>query len=105
MSRLLAFALLCAALVLTAGAPAAAAPVVRINQIQAVGTHNSFHVEPSAAEKALRSGSGLVDETTLEYSFAPLWWQFDRQDVRQVELVRMDAEVAGWPSAFAVVAG
>jgi hypothetical protein len=86
MSRLLAFALLCAALVLTAGAPAAAAPVVRINQIQAVGTHNSFHVEPSAAEKALRSGSGLVDETTLEYSFAPLWWQFDRQDVRQVEL-------------------
>jgi hypothetical protein len=87
MSRLLVFALLCAALVLTAGARgAAAAPVVQINQVQSVGTHNSFHVEPSPAEKALRSGSGLVDETTLEYSFAPLSWQLDRHDVRQVEL-------------------
>jgi hypothetical protein len=86
MSRPLALVLLCTALVLTAGVPAAAARAVRINQIQSVGTHNSFHVEPSPAEKALRSGSGLVDETTLEYSFAPLWWQFDRQDVRQVEL-------------------
>jgi len=84
MSRLLAFALLCAPLVLTAGA--VAAPVVRINQMQSVGTHNSFHIEPSPAEKALRSGSGLVDEVSLEYSFAPLEWQFDREDVRQVEL-------------------
>ena len=84
MSRLLAFALLCAPLVLPAGA--IGAPAVRINQIQSVGTHNSFHVEPSPAEKALRAGSGLVDETTLEYSFAPLDWQLDRQDVRQVEL-------------------
>ena len=86
MSRLLVFALLCVVLVLTAGARAAAAPVVRINEIQSVGTHNSYHVEPSPAEKALRSGSGLVDETTLEYSFAPLSWQLDRQDVRNVEL-------------------
>jgi hypothetical protein len=66
--------------------PAATAAAVRINQIQVVGTHNSYHVEPSPAEKALRSGSGAIDETTLEYSFAPLRWQLDRQDVRQVEL-------------------
>jgi hypothetical protein len=84
MSRLLAFALRCAALVLTDGARAAAAPVVRISQFQSVGTHNRFHVEPSPTEKALRAGSGLVDEATLGYSFAPLWWQFDREDVRQV---------------------
>jgi Phosphoinositide phospholipase C, Ca2+-dependent len=83
MSRLVALALSCAIL---AVAPAAAGAAVRINQIQSVGTHNSFHVEPNAAEKALRAGSGFVDETTLEYSFAPLAWQLDRQDVRQVEL-------------------
>src|SRR5215212_1326752 len=86
MPRLLALAALCATLVLTAGAAGASAHAVRINQLQSLGTHNSFHVEPSAAEKAVRSGSGLVDETTLEYSFAPLWWQFAREDVRQVEL-------------------
>jgi hypothetical protein len=72
MSRLLAFALLCAALVLTAGARTAAAPVMRINQFQSVGTHNSSDVEPSPTEKVLRAGSGLVDETTLGYSFAPM---------------------------------
>jgi hypothetical protein len=69
------------------GAPAGAAPSdVRLNEIQAIGTHNSYHVEPSGAEKAVRAGSGLTDETTLEYSFAPLAWQLGRQDVRQVEL-------------------
>jgi len=84
MSRLVAFALLCAPLVLPAGATVA--PVVRINQVQSVGTHNSFDVEPSRAEKTRHSGSGLVVETTLEYSFAPLGWQFGRQEVRRVEL-------------------
>ena len=84
MRRSLAVASACAALALIAGdAPARA---VRINEIQVVGTHNSYHVEPSPAEKALRAAFGAVDETTLEYSFAPLPWQLDRQDVRQVEL-------------------
>jgi hypothetical protein len=76
-------ALACALLLLAAGEAAAA---VQINQIQVVGSHNSYHVEPSPAEKALRAGSGAIDETTLEYSFAPLPWQLDREDVRQVEL-------------------
>jgi hypothetical protein len=82
--RSLALASACAALVLTAGD--ASARALRINEIQVVGTHNSYHVEPSPAEKALRSGAGAIDETTLEYSFAPLPWQLDREDVRQVEL-------------------
>jgi Phosphoinositide phospholipase C, Ca2+-dependent len=79
-----ALALSCAALAMAFATPAAAG--VRINELQVVGTHNSYHVEPSPAEKALRAGSGLVDETVFEYSFAPLSWQLDRQDVRQVEL-------------------
>jgi len=70
-----------------AAAPAAAAPrAVRLNDIQVIGSHNSYHVEPAAPEKALRVGSGLIDETMLEYSWAPLAWQLDREDVRQLEL-------------------
>jgi hypothetical protein len=68
------------------GTSAVAQASVRLNEIHAIGTHNSYHVEPSMAEKALRAASGLIDETLLEYSFAPLAWQLDRQDVRQIEL-------------------
>jgi hypothetical protein len=76
---------LCAALLLLCAASSSARPL-RINELQSIGTHNSYHVEPSPAEKALRSGSGLIDETSLEYSFAPLAWQLGRQDVRHLEL-------------------
>jgi len=86
MRRGLASAAIWLALLVAVAAPSATAAPVRINQLQVVGTHNSYHVEPSPAEKALRSGSGLIDETMLEYSFAPLGWQLERQDVRQVEL-------------------
>ena len=43
-------------------------------------------MEPSPAEKALRARLRAIDESALEYSFAPLRWQLDREDVRQVEL-------------------
>jgi Phosphoinositide phospholipase C, Ca2+-dependent len=79
--------LLCGVVVAAAaGAGDAAARVVHLNEIQVVGTHNSYHMEPSPAEKAIRAGAGLIDESTLEYSFPPLRWQLDREDVRQVEL-------------------
>ena len=79
--------MLCGVVVaVTAGAGDAAALAVHLNEIQVVGTHNSYHMEPSPAEKALRAGSDAIDESTLEYSFAPLRWQLDREDVRQVEL-------------------
>jgi hypothetical protein len=71
-ARFIGFALLSAPLAAAAGEPTAVAAGVRINQLQVVGTHNSYHVAASPAEKALRAGSGLIDETMLEYSFAPL---------------------------------
>src|SRR5687768_15757775 len=74
------------AVLVAAPAARADADALRINQIQTIGSHNSYHVELNLAEKALRAGSGLVVEPTLEYSFAPLGWQLDRQDVRQFEL-------------------
>jgi hypothetical protein len=84
--RPLAAALAGALAAAAAAGPAAAAPPLRINHLQVVGTHNSYHMEASPAEKALRAGSGLIDEAPLEYSFAPLSWQLGRADVRQLEL-------------------
>ena len=49
--------------------------VLRFNQIQAKGTHNSYHV--AAAEPVA---------TAHAYSHAPLWTQLDAFGVRQLEL-------------------
>ena len=83
MPRCALLAAVAAALVMPA--PSVAAPL-RLNHLQVVGTHNSFHLEPSPAELRLLAGSGLVDTSVLEYSFAPLGVQLERQDVRQLEL-------------------
>src|SRR3954447_26679183 len=59
---------------------------VRLNEMQTIGSHNSYHVEPVAAEKTLRAGASPATEAVLEYSYAPLPFQLEREDVRQVEL-------------------
>jgi hypothetical protein len=60
---------------------------VQLNQIQTVGTHNSYHVENSEAEKNVREsvkpGTGRGGE---EYTHVPLPEQLSQQKVRQVEL-------------------
>jgi hypothetical protein len=71
------------------GAPATQAAVgddVRLNEIQVIGSHNSYKVLPSQAEQDLiRSfiGSG-ADQ--MQYEHAPLGEQFASQKVRQIEL-------------------
>jgi hypothetical protein len=50
---------------------------LRLNQIQVLGTHNSYHVAPPA-------GPGLTPERDITQ--APLTVQLERQSVRQVEL-------------------
>jgi hypothetical protein len=83
--------LVAAAVVLAAVAVPATANAghdqVRINQIQVVGTHNSFHTEISDQEKLIREqakpGSGTGGE---EYSHAPIAQQLEQQNVRSVEL-------------------
>lgn len=59
---------------------------VRLNQMQVIGTHNSYHLEPTAREKAIRSAFDPVGEAGLEYSHIPIPDQFDDQAVRQIEL-------------------
>lgn len=71
---------------------ASAAPGVRLNQIQVVGTHNSYHLEPSAQAEAWRTGA-LVQRVvpTLArlatgYRHVSLIEQLARLGVRQLEI-------------------
>ena len=64
---------------------------VRINEVQVIGTHNSYHVAPHASimtiirEDRPNSGAGK------EYTHRPLATQFSQLGIRQIELdVRAD---------------
>lgn len=59
---------------------------LRLNQVQVIGTHNSYHAEASPAEELLRTQSDPVGEKALEYGHLPLADQLSDQHVRQVEL-------------------
>jgi hypothetical protein len=58
---------------------------IKLNQIQVIGTHNSYHIEQPADVLA---GYATVepDAPTLAYTHAPLDQQFESQGVRQIEL-------------------
>jgi hypothetical protein len=60
---------------------------IRINEIQTVGSHNSYHVTPSPAEVELRrTVVGAEAAGRMEYEHLPLGQQFEEQKVRQIEL-------------------
>ncbi|MFD7161098.1 phosphatidylinositol-specific phospholipase C1-like protein [Kribbella sp. NPDC059898] len=58
---------------------------LRLNQIQVVGSHNSYHRELSPAEQKVQQqqNAGSVD---LWYSHAPITQQLEDQNVRALEL-------------------
>jgi len=58
---------------------------VRLNEVQVLGTHNSYHIEP---RPALLNLLIAFDPrlATLEYTHIPLPDQFDTQGIRQIEL-------------------
>lgn len=61
--------------------------VVHINQIQTMGTHNSYHLVSSVPERTLRRsflGQSVEDEFT--YTHRPLDVQFQSEKIRQIEL-------------------
>lgn len=65
---------------------------VHLNQIQMVGSHNSYHLLPSPREVNLRNSFIGDADQGLEYRHAPLPVQFQSQKVRQIELdVFLDA--------------
>jgi hypothetical protein len=60
--------------------------LVHLNQIQVVGSHNSYHLLADPAERELRRSVIGDQEDTLEYSHPALPVQFSDQRVRQIEL-------------------
>jgi hypothetical protein len=59
---------------------------LRLNEIQALGSHNSYHVQAEPALFAALQAFDPALAATLEYTHAPLEAQFDGQGVRQIEL-------------------
>jgi hypothetical protein len=60
--------------------------LVHLNEIQAIGSHNSYHLEASEAESTLRRSVIGAGEDALQYTHAPLFQQLAIQGVRQIEL-------------------
>ena len=60
-------------------------PGLRLNQIQLIGAHNSYHRELSAAEKQVQQAQD-PGSINLCYSHAPIPQQLQDQNVRALEL-------------------
>src|SRR4051794_939619 len=74
------------ALVLLATAAGLRADDLRLNQIQVIGTHNSYHVAPPPAVLDLIAVTGKARAESLDYTHRPLPEQFDKLGIRQIEL-------------------
>lgn len=59
---------------------------LKLNQIQAIGTHNSFHVAADAKERALLASLSPEQAAQREYTHKPLPVQLETEKVRQIEL-------------------
>lgn len=67
-------------------APVAAAGEVRLNQIQVIGSHNSYHVAPDPAVLEFIAATQPKSARSLAYTHRPLAEQFAALGVRQIEL-------------------
>jgi len=74
------------ALACLAGGASARANDPRLNQVQVIGSHNSYHIAPDPAVRELIAASGPRRAEAIEYSHKPLAEQFSRLGIRQVEL-------------------
>jgi Phosphoinositide phospholipase C, Ca2+-dependent len=78
---LLAFAVVCCAF----GASAVAGDP-RLNQIQVIGSHNSYHIAPAPSVLGLIAAGGRRNAEALDYTHRPLAEQFSQLGIRQIEL-------------------
>ena len=58
----------------------------RLNQIQVVGTHNSYHVEPHSSIMTLIRNVAAKQADAIQYTHRPLPEQFSELGIRQIEL-------------------
>ena len=80
---------------------------VALNQVQVLGTHNSYHIQP---DPILIDAYAQVDPRAIfwEYTHAPLDEQFDLQGIRQIELdvyADPDGGLHAQPFALGVLVG
>jgi len=59
---------------------------LRLNQIQVLGSHNSYHIEPQPALFSLLLAFSEPLARSFEYTHLPLAEQFASQGIRQIEL-------------------
>ncbi len=59
---------------------------VRLNQIQVIGTHNSYHIAPHQAVLDVIAKRSPELARSLDYTHRPLAEQFSRLGIRQIEL-------------------
>ncbi len=59
---------------------------MRLNHVQVLGTHNSYHIEPRPALLALIASIDFQAAASMEYTHRPLDEQFGLLGIRQVEL-------------------
>lgn len=59
---------------------------VRINQIQVMGTHNSYKLDATPQILDALTALDPVLASEIEYRHVPLAEQFDTQEIRQIEL-------------------
>jgi hypothetical protein len=76
----------CWIMVLSCGMLATAGEEVRLNQIQVIGTHNSYHLAPHPNVAGLIGARGRAVAEALNYSHRPLADQFSNLGIRQIEL-------------------
>ena len=58
----------------------------RLNQLQVVGSHNSYHIAPHQAALEVIAATGRGRAEAIDYTHPPLAEQFSRLGIRQVEL-------------------
>ena len=63
-----------------------AADGIRFNEIQVIGTHNSYHIAPEPAMMALIERGREGRAASIDYTHRPLWEQFALLGIRQIEL-------------------
>lgn len=59
---------------------------MRLNEVQVIGTHNSYHIQPRPALLALIASVAPLEALAIEYTHRPLDEQLGDLGIRQVEL-------------------
>jgi len=59
---------------------------LRLNQIQIIGTHNSYHLAPTKEIMSIIALTGKAIADSIDYTHAPLPEQFSEYGIRQIEL-------------------